>query len=85
MKTTSVELPHDHFHLKGGENVRKFFISKSFMISFFVTIFLFGMQTNKEGANFTVFVNLMITSFIVGVLVTAIARLFTRQKASTST
>ncbi|MGM0817400.1 MAG: hypothetical protein ACQEUO_18185 [Bacillota bacterium] len=64
--------------------MRKFFISKSFMISFFVTLFLFGMQINKEIANFTVFVNLMITSFIVGVLVAAIVRLFTRRKASTS-
>ncbi|QNP18243.1 hypothetical protein H9S87_18900 (plasmid) [Bacillus pumilus] len=64
--------------------MRKFFISKSFMISFFVTLFLFGMQINKERANFTVFVNLLITSFIVGVLVAAIVRLFTRRKASTS-
>ncbi|WP_226567761.1 hypothetical protein [Bacillus stratosphericus] len=64
--------------------MKRFFISKSFMISFFVTLLLFGMQINKEGANFTVFANLLITSFIVGVLVAAIVRLFTRRKASTS-
>lgn len=54
------------------------------MISFFVMLLFFGLQINKDGANILVFANLLASSLIVGIIVTAVVRLFTRLKASTS-
>lgn len=63
--------------------LKKFFISKSFVITFIITLFLFSTQFVLVNVTGTEIFNLFATSFIVSIIVSLIIKLFKKNNVKT--
>ncbi|WP_303983057.1 hypothetical protein [Niallia circulans] len=61
--------------------MKRFFLSKAFLISFIAAVLFLGIQVNKEGADTVIVVNILVIGLVVGIIVAAIARLFSRLRS----